>query len=106
MSYFSKRQEQQADDSNTSRFDFTHEQEIMPLLHSGFCESLPNDTTKSTLYLSIWFANGGYRARITDRQAREKAFIELGTLTDCFARIEKLLEANDLDWVEDRNYTA
>jgi len=102
MSYADKRKERQESEANTSRFDFSREERETPLLHSGFLESCQGDENKSVLFISIWFANGSYRCRIQDRQADEKAFFELGTLHDCFQKLEAVLNNGTLDWTPDR----
>lgn len=101
MSYAEKRKEREEGSVNLSRHAFDWEQERTPLLHDGFQEACTGNPSKGVLFVSFWFANGSYRCRIQDRQADEKAFLDVGTLDGVWERLEKALAADELDWSPD-----
>lgn len=101
MDYAELRKQRQDKDASTDRFDHSWEQAHCPVLHSGFLECLNGDESKSALFLSLWYSNGAYRVRLEDRQAEEKAFLEVGGLEELFERLDGVLRSTGLDWSPD-----
>lgn len=98
MSYGESRKRQSESDINHSDLDFSWEAEQCPLLHSGFLECLKGDGAKSVLKLSIWFTQGHYSVLLLDRERKEKCFVNVGTLSNCFQIIEDGLMNCNLEW--------
>ncbi|MHC4073468.1 MAG: hypothetical protein ACYTGS_15765 [Planctomycetota bacterium] len=101
MSYAEQQAKRKNADEMVGRFDFSWEEKRIPLLHDGFLEPCKGNPSKSTLFISFWFANGRYRARIQDRGTDEKAFVDVDTLEHAFEVIEKALNDCTLDWTPD-----
>ena len=101
MSYAELRKQRESVDGNTDRHDFRGDLERFPMLHSGFTEACPGDHSKSVLTLSIYFSNGSYRVRVQDRARDEKAFLDVGTLSQALDRLEEAIAENALDWTPD-----
>ena len=101
MDYAEYRKLAAAKEATTDRHDFSWEQEHIPLLHSGFLQCLGGDHSKSVLRLTFYYSNGSYHGLLMDRQAREKAFIDVGTLCEGLAAVEEGMKMNTLDWRQD-----
>lgn len=102
MSYAEQRKQRQESEVNVGRHDFGWEEEHLPTLHSGFLEPCAGNADRSTLFLSLWFANGSYRFRLQDRSSDEKCFGDTGTLAEAFTVIERMLNDGTLDWSPDK----
>ena len=103
MSYAESRKARQERDVNVGRHDFSWEESECPTLHSGFMEPAKEGGDKSALFLSIWFSNGSYRIRLQDRSSDEKSFADIGTLDQCFQKVEESLNNGSLDWSPDHH---
>ena len=101
MDYAEYRAERASQETNADRHDFSWEQEHIPLLHSGFLQSLPGDVTKSCLRLTFFYSKGSYHCLLMDKETREKAFLNVETLGEGLAAVEEALRNSTLDWVQD-----
>lgn len=99
MGFLEQRQKAKEETTNGYRFDFSWEKQHVPLLHDGFLESVEGSEGKSVLSIQLFFSNGRYRARIQDRQNREQAFCDVGTLAEAFEVLERGLREDQLDWM-------
>lgn len=102
MSYAERRKRSEDNDQSHYRHDFGWEEQQLPVLHSGFTEPVSKHPEKSRLFVSLFFANGSYRARIQDRETDEKAFLDVGTLREFLDKVESALANDALDWTPDR----
>lgn len=87
---------------NEDKHDFSWELEHIPTVHSGFLQSLNGDDSKSVLRLTYYYSKGSYHCLLLDRSAREKAFINVGTLGEGLAIVEEAMKNNTLEWMTDK----
>lgn len=101
MSFTQRRRVQRESQNTDNRHTFLWEEGQCPMLHGGFKEPCSQNPNRSVLFVSLWFAQGEYQAKILDRENHEKCFLTVGTLEHAFTTIEAALKDNTLSWLPD-----
>jgi hypothetical protein len=102
--YSDIREAQKQEEVSQDAKAFQWEKENIPLLHSGFTSPSEKDPAKAILGLSVYFDDGAYVARLQDRDAGERAFMEVGSLSKLFDQLELALKSGRLHFKKVTNY--